>query len=109
MEKNKELIVNRIEPFMERFKKYFQLGHITFSDKELKEVAELNKMISNKTNLNFRLNCSSCVKDAIILLSNYYDLYKVKEIKEIIEVKEDKLEEKPKKGKSKKEVKEKKD
>ena len=105
MDKKEVLIISRIEPFIERFKKYFELGHITFNESELKGIAEISKMIDSRSNTNFRLNCNSCIRDAIVLLSNYYDLNKIESKEEIkveeIKIVEDKVKKVPKEKKKK--------
>ena len=69
----KEILVQRIEPYKERFIKFFKVGHIKLKEAELKELAELMKMINPRYNFRWKLNCNSCIRDVIIALSNFYD------------------------------------
>jgi|SRR5690625_4702948 len=69
----KEILVQRIEPYMERFVKFFKVGHIKLKEAELKELAELMKMINPRYNFRWKLNCNSCIRDVIVALSNFYD------------------------------------
>lgn len=69
----KEILVQRIEPYMERFVKFFKVGHIKLKEAELKELAELMKMINPRYNFRWKLNCNSCIRDVVVALSNFYD------------------------------------
>lgn len=68
----KEILVQRIEPYMERFVKFFKVGHIKLKEAELKELAELMKMINPRYNFRWKLNCNSCIRDVVVALSNFY-------------------------------------
>lgn len=69
---DKSILLQRIEPYNERFNNFYRLGHVRFSQRELEDLAEIVKEINPKINLRFVSNCSSCLRDAIRLLSNFY-------------------------------------
>ena len=84
MSLSRETMISRIEPFKERFDRYFKVGHIKFnSESEQNELAFLMKQINPRFNVNFKTGCGSCVRDLIVALSNYYDR-EVKYINEIV-------------------------
>ena len=83
---NNTILVNRIEPYLDRFDKFFKLGHIKLSQKELEDIGELVSTIDPKRKLNFSVNCNSCIKDAIVILSNYHKRESSRLSKEMEEV-----------------------
>lgn len=68
----KAILVGRIEVYMEKFTKYFKVGHIRLTEAESKEIAELMRTINPRYNFNYKLNCSSCIREAVTSLSNFY-------------------------------------
>lgn len=69
---DKAILVGRIEPYMEKFTKFYKVGHIRLSEAESKEIAELMRTINPRYNFNYKLNCSSCIREAVTSLSNFY-------------------------------------
>jgi len=68
----KAILVSRIEPYMEKFTKFFKLGHIRLSEAESKEIASMMRELNPRYSVNYKLNCNSCIRDAITALSNFY-------------------------------------
>lgn len=68
----KAILVGRIEPYMEKFTKFYKLGHIRLSEAESKEIASMMRELSPRYSVNYKLNCNSCIRDAITALSNFY-------------------------------------
>lgn len=68
----KAILVGRIEPYMEKFTKFYKVGHIRLSEAESKEIASMMRELSPRYSVNYKLNCNSCIRDAITALSNFY-------------------------------------
>lgn len=71
-EEEKAILVSRIEPYMDKFTKFFRLGHIRLTDAESKELSSLMREINPRYNFNYKLNCNSCIRETVTSLSNFY-------------------------------------
>src|SRR5690606_19768679 len=68
----KPIRVGRIEPYMKKYTRFFKLGHIRLSEAESKEIASMMRELNPRYSVNYKLNCNSCIRDAITALSNFY-------------------------------------
>lgn len=71
-DEQKAILVSRIEPYMDKFTKFFRLGHIRLTDAESKELSSLMREINPRYNFNYKLNCNSCIRETVTSLSNFY-------------------------------------
>lgn len=68
----KAILVSRIEPYMEKFTKFYRVGHIRLTDAESKELASMMRELNPRYNFNYKLNCNSCIRETVTSLSNFY-------------------------------------